>query len=154
MNAKILFILILFSFSAFSKTNCATGRVCLEFAKKALELPEQYTLATRFSLKGEDIRFTKYEGDVIYSSPISEFSLLPIASCGKLCDATFEGSTTYNKLKTYTDGKVFATSWKLTSFKENTWIGVIYTEEVAITVFLDKELWQKWLKELELEEKD
>lgn len=129
-------------------------RVCFEFAEKAIELPDGYTLDTGFSIKGGDVRFTKYEGEVIYSVPISEFSISPIAECGQLCDTKFKGSALFNKLKTYTDGKIIATSWRTNSFKKDTWIGVIYTEDVAIQVFLDQALWQKWVMELKLEKID
>lgn len=150
MNAKIFFMFIFFSFNAFSSTNCASGRVCFEFDERAIELPESYSLDTRYSVKGEGIRFSKYDGEILYSSPVSQFLISTVAECGEVCDVLFEGSDLFDKLHTYTDGNVIAYSWQLTNLEPDNWVGVIFTKTIAITVFFDKELWHKWVTELNL----
>ena len=150
MKTKIFFIFILFSFNAFSSTNCASGRVCFEFDERAIELPENYSLDTRYSVKGEGIRFSKYDGEILYSSPVSRFLISTVAECGEVCDAQFEGADLFDRLQTYTDGNVIAYSWKLNNLEPDNWVGVIFTKKIAITVFFDKGLWHAWVKELNL----
>ena len=152
LNAKILFIFmfIFFSFNAFSSTNCASGRVCFEFDERAIELPESYSLDTRYSVKEEGIRFSKYDGEILYSSPISRFLISTVAECGELCDVEFDGSDLLHRLQTYTDGRVFAYSWQLNNLDPDNWVGVIFTKTIAVTVYFDKEQWHKWVTELNL----